>query len=390
MNVKINHMKSGSPYKWLLLISVSIKLSYFLTAWILDKSMLLPLNITSDIHGFLSVFNKNDAGWYLRIAENGYPFIKDPDVLKGFVNGQLQQNSWAFFPLFPFLIYVVSALLAVSGPAAAFIVILLFSVVSYILFYECARVFLKDDGKAWYCTLLFIVFPFNYYYSMFYTEPLFLTFMLGALLAISYKKLYWLLLLLPALVLCRPNGMVVAFFVFIFFLWQYWKNISPATPLTTAAKEIIISSLWFVAVPLTLLGYGWYQYKITGDFFAFSSAQYGWDRHDMFPLLALFRKGDLQNQFNSIYVCIILFFAVIFCKKIPLPFQLLIWLTILLPLGRGSINGIPRYISILLPFYYIATKYLWQYRFKYYFLGFLFLLQLGNLWFWLQCAPFSY
>ena len=214
-------MKSGSPYKWLLLISVSIKLSYFLTAWILDKSMLLPLNITSDIHGFLSVFNKNDAGWYLRIAENGYPFIKDPDVLKGFVNGQLQQNSWAFFPLFPFLIYVVSALLAVSGPAAAFIVILLFSVVSYILFYECARVFLKDDGKAWYCTLLFIVFPFNYYYSMFYTEPLFLTFMLGALLAISYKKLYWLLLLLPALVLCRPNGMVVAFFVFIYFLWQY-------------------------------------------------------------------------------------------------------------------------------------------------------------------------
>jgi len=102
VNVKINHMKFGSSYKWLLLISVSIKLSYFLTAWIFDKSMLLPLNISLDSHGFLSVFNKNDAGWYLRIAENGYPNIKDPDVLRGFVNGQLQQNSWAFFRSFHF------------------------------------------------------------------------------------------------------------------------------------------------------------------------------------------------------------------------------------------------------------------------------------------------
>lgn len=377
-------------YKWFLFISVCVKLSYFLTAWIFDKTTLLPLNITSDIHGFLSVFNKNDAGWYLRIAENGYPHIKDPEILKGYVNGQLQQSSWAFFPLFPLLICIVSNLFAISCPAAAFIVVFLFSVACYILFYECARLFLKDDAKAWYSTLLFIVFPFNYYYSMFYTEPLFLAFMLGALLAVFYKKLYWLLLLLPALVLCRPNGMVVAFFLYVYFIWQYRKNMPADVSFMNAFKNIAISSVWFTVVPFTLLCYGCYQYKITGDFFAFSSAQYGWDRHDMFPLLALFRKGDLQNQFNSVYVCIILFCSIIFSKKIPFPFQLLIWLTILLPLGRGSINGIPRYISILLPFYYIVAKYLWSFRLKYYFLAFLFLLQLGNLWFWLQCAPFSY
>lgn len=388
--MNVNQIKLRSRYKWLLLISICVKLSYFLTAWLFDKSMLLPLNISSDIHGFLSVFNKNDAGWYLRIAENGYPYIKDPDVLKGFVNGQLQQNSWAFFPLFPFLIYVVSDVISVSGPAAAFIVISLFTVACYILFYECAKIFLMDEGKAWYSTLLFIVFPFNYYYSMFYTESLFLTFMLGSLLAVKYKKLYWLLLFLPALVLCRPNGMVVAFFVYLFFLRQYFKNMTKDLKFLNAAKEITISSLWFAVVPATLLCYGWYQYKITGDFFAFNTAQNGWGKKDMFPLLALFRKGDFQNKFISIYTCVVLFLTVFLYKKISTPFQVLIFLTILLPLSKGSINSLPRYISILLPFYYIATKYLWRIRFKHYFLGLLFLLQLGNLWFWLQCAPFSY
>jgi hypothetical protein len=66
--MNVNQIKLRSRYKWLLFISICVKLSYFLTAWLFDKSMLLPLNISSDIHGFLSVFNKNDAGWYLRIA----------------------------------------------------------------------------------------------------------------------------------------------------------------------------------------------------------------------------------------------------------------------------------------------------------------------------------
>ncbi|MFN8295528.1 MAG: hypothetical protein U0T69_04995 [Chitinophagales bacterium] len=383
----LNQIHINKQIKWLLYISVFIKLSYFFTAYTLDRSSVLPLNIVANADGFLSVFNKNDAGWYLRIAENGYPHIRNQEALRGFVDGHLEQNSWAFFPLFPFLIHTVANAFHVSAGAAAFIIIFLFSTGCFILFYQCAQLFLKDDEKAWYCTLLFIVFPFNYYYSMFYTEALFFTFMLGSILSVYYKKLYWLALLLPALVLSRPNGIVVAFIIFIYFLCQYWENKSS---FRTVVYDIIKASAWFVVVPITFLSYGWYQYRVTGDFFAFSTAQYGWDRHDMFPFLALFRKSDLQNQFNSIYVCVILFLSILFYEKIPFPFQLLIWMTILLPLGRGSINGIPRYISILLPFYYIATQYLWNFRFRYYFLAILYVLQLGNLWFWFKCAPFSY
>ncbi len=48
-----------------------------------------------------------DGSWYREIAEQGYP-----DTLPVGVDGRVQQNPWAFFPLFPLL---VRGLMAVTG-----------------------------------------------------------------------------------------------------------------------------------------------------------------------------------------------------------------------------------------------------------------------------------
>ena len=48
-----------------------------------------------------------DAGWYQQVAEDGYPSQLPRDEL-----GQVQQNTWAFFPLFPMM---VRFLMAVTG-----------------------------------------------------------------------------------------------------------------------------------------------------------------------------------------------------------------------------------------------------------------------------------
>ncbi|MBW3086665.1 hypothetical protein KEM60_02894 [Austwickia sp. TVS 96-490-7B] len=48
-----------------------------------------------------------DAGWYKEIATQGYPPVLPRDEL-----GQLQQNAWAFYPLFPFL---TRAFMAITG-----------------------------------------------------------------------------------------------------------------------------------------------------------------------------------------------------------------------------------------------------------------------------------
>ena len=40
---------------------------------------------------------------------------------------------------------------------------------AWLTFFEFALFTFQNNDKAWFCTLLFILFPFNYFYSMFYT-----------------------------------------------------------------------------------------------------------------------------------------------------------------------------------------------------------------------------
>lgn len=70
-----------------------------------------------------------DAGWYRQIAESGYP-----DGLPRGADGGVQQNAWAFFPVFPLVVrtlmavtgapwHVVAPLLALVAGAAAMLVV---------------------------------------------------------------------------------------------------------------------------------------------------------------------------------------------------------------------------------------------------------------------------
>ncbi|GAB78242.1 hypothetical protein SAMN05421595_0758 [Austwickia chelonae] len=62
-----------------------------------------------------------DAGWYQEIATKGYPgtLPRDPDT------GELQQNPWAFYPLFPMmtrlLMAVTGAPFPITGAVLAFV-----------------------------------------------------------------------------------------------------------------------------------------------------------------------------------------------------------------------------------------------------------------------------
>lgn len=374
----------------LIIISILIKISYFLTAYCFDKFNLLQLDLSWNINKFLSIFHKNDAGWYQSITDNGYPIIKNKDELSGHLNGNLYQSSWAFFPMFPAIVSVFKLIFNTDFDKAAFCITFFFSTLTFILFYQTSILYLKRKDQAWYCTLLFILYPFNYYYSMFYTESLFICFMLGSFLAVYYKKHGLLFFLLAALTLTRPNGFVTCFVIYLYFVYRLKKEKNTPFLSLFFSRVFILNSLVFLSVPITFFLYCLYQYNMTGDFFAFSTAQSGWDRNNMFPLLALFRKGDLQNQFHSIYVCVVLLFTVVNYKKISGYYHVLILTTILLPLSRGSMNGIPRYISILLPIYFILSQYLEKFKFKNTILILFYLLQLCNLYFWLGNAPFSY
>ena len=125
-------------------------------------------------------------------------------------------------------------------------------------------------------------------------------------------------------------------------------------------------------------------------FFAFSVAQQGWYRDFMFPLLALFREGNVANQFNSIYTIAFILIAIFSWKKLPLSLNILIWLGLLLPLTSGSVQSMPRFISIIFPFTLIIGSWFYPSKKRYLLLTGLGLLQLLTFYFWLTGLPISY
>jgi hypothetical protein len=112
---------------------------------------------------FLYLFSGWDTGYYLRIAGSGYPASLDP--------------RWAFFPMYPALIRIVSWL-GVSPLLGAWIISTIFGLLSVIAFQEVSEHYLARK-TATVATILYFLFPPVFVFTgVSYTEPVFLLFSL--------------------------------------------------------------------------------------------------------------------------------------------------------------------------------------------------------------------
>ena len=374
----------------IILISFCLKLSYFIFSLAVAKFN--PENVTAcTTSEFLTLFKKNDSYWYQKAAEEGYPKITNPADL-GYSDGQyFKQSVWAHFPMYPLLIRYTERLFDTDFDTSCFVLSSIFTLSSFIGFYLlCISVFKIGEKESFLYTLVLMIFPFHYYFSMYYTEAVFFTFMIFSFVTIAQKK-YWLtsLLLIP-LTLVRPNGIVTIIPLAIFFIETEGGFKSFFSRYFKFDKSLILKSLCFLSAPLALGVYCLHQKHMTNNYFAFVQAQYGWYKEFMIPFMGLFRRGDFTTQFNSIYVLIFMALGVLIWKKLPLSLNVLIWISILLPMASGSVACMPRYISMIFPFtIYLASLFI-KTKYRFFILGVLFCLQLLTFYPWLFSYTFSY
>jgi Gpi18-like mannosyltransferase len=156
-----------------------------------------------------------DGGWFLNVAEQGYPHGFAYDA-----SGAVTGNGLAFFPLYPMLIRGLAAL-GPSYASSAIVITALAGLAGAVVIFELGRV-LADDGrlgeaarrrpKAVGYALVVLVYgqPMSVVFSMGYTEGLFVALVAGALLA-AYRRSWLFAGLLGVLAgLTRPTGAAVA------------------------------------------------------------------------------------------------------------------------------------------------------------------------------------
>jgi hypothetical protein len=370
---------------WLVVFTLGIKAVYLLFSLAVDAR---AENLYDQ---YVVLMKKNDAFWYEQIAVEGYREIRVKEEI-GYSKGkEYTQSSWAFFPFYPLLNRYTMQILGIDYDLSALIWSLLFSLAALLAMYRFGCLFFNDSNKGFFNALVVGCFPFAFYFSAFYTEALFLIFTLFGFLAVHFKRYLALSFLLIPLVLLRPNGLIVLLPLYLYHLeqrgllsrfrldWQgLWTRVN------------ILRSLAFATGPLSFLIFCLYQYQMTGFYFAFSIAQAGWYRKFMFPLLAFFRSGDLATQFNSIFAILVILFAFAMRKKLPLSFNVLVLLSLLMPLTSGSVTSMTRFVSVIFPLFLAFTTLVYPWKQKWIVLGVLVLLHLFSFYGWMANHPISF
>jgi hypothetical protein len=127
---------------------------------------------------FLDLTTTWDGGWYWYIAQTGYP-----STLPLTAAGGVDTNQWAFLPVYPMLVKLLT-FGVVPWPAMAFIVSLLAGFGAAVLLGALLRPHL-GDGRAVFAVAVFAFSPLAFVLETAYAESLGLLLLLAALLLVD-------------------------------------------------------------------------------------------------------------------------------------------------------------------------------------------------------------
>ncbi|WP_347350612.1 hypothetical protein [Intrasporangium sp.] len=158
-----------------------------------------------------------DGQWYQQIALHGYP-----DVLPLGPDGHVQQNPWAFYPLFPLASRAVMQLTGLTFPTAGSTVALLCGFGAALLM----GMLLRDrvgERAALVVVVLWASFPAAVTLQLAYSEALAMLLLVGYLCALDRRR--WLVATAIALLigLSRPIGVPLGLVTLVVVLVR-WRN----------------------------------------------------------------------------------------------------------------------------------------------------------------------
>ncbi|NYE95067.1 hypothetical protein FHU41_001288 [Psychromicrobium silvestre] len=222
---------------------------------------------------YLDFINIWDSEWYHRIFTDLYP-----QQLPLAADGSVQENNWAFYPLFPLLVRGLAGLTGAGWSVLAPIVATLAALAASLVIYRLFRLFASTVTSTWGIAFL-LTFPISPVLQVPYAESLNL-FLLSSALYLVIKHRYF--LAMPVVVLSalsRPVGVAFALFFFLHLLFRLLPNrsqdfgqrLAAFTPVQRwgAPSLLVVSGIAAFAWPLI-------AWAVTGDFAAYTNTEAVW------------------------------------------------------------------------------------------------------------------
>lgn len=166
-------------------IALNISLYLFINIFN-DKVLFNEFNYSYNFHHYtedpringgefnlISSLAQADAQWYLKIADKGYPASPKLESDQKDINSGL---AYAFFPMYPFTIGVIDLLIN-NIEVSAFVFANIMLIVNFLsLIYIIKKLISEDVGIK--TAFLLFLFPFSIFYRSYFTEGLFLFFLI--------------------------------------------------------------------------------------------------------------------------------------------------------------------------------------------------------------------
>ena len=279
---------------------------------------------------------RGDSGWYTQIARHGYdraPFEAQ------------QPHNWVFFPLYPFLLRAAGAVTGNYLIAGALISNAFFFI-ALVLLHKLVAALGYDSPTADRALFYTAMFPVSYFFSLPFTEALFLCLNVAAFFAAARDR--WCaagvfggfasatrlagVVLVPALALFRSGNAGAI---------REWRRL-----------------LCLALIPCGLLAFILFLWRTTGDPLAFVHAQTTWRRSGGFFLLTLY--DYIRHPLNVIepwnfrllnFAAAVLALATAFfwARRRCWPFAIFTFLAIVLPLSSMTLQATTRYVAVIFP-----------------------------------------
>lgn len=268
----------------------------------------------------------------------------------GIAKSYNQSFQYAFFPLYPLLINLVSK---VTGGflTAGVLISFISGLIAVNLLYQLVILEL-DKQHAHKAVLALLFFPMSFYLLTVYTESLFLLFAVATFFFVRKKRLLFATITAALASATRLAGLGVVLGLFINIYFTYGIN----------------RKNWYVIfAPLGFILYSYYLYQHTGDPFYFITAEKYWHRETVVPGSALFNNlqqvvspGFISQNFRAFLDFI---FAVIGIglvlragRKLSIDYTIFSIFSLIMPLFSPTLLAVPRYLLTIFPIFIVISQ----------------------------------